>query len=140
MKNDILLTGNGLLVLGLLLATVAGIFLAYDAIHGAGARFQAEVASTQLRIFRGFRADSQASTRSLPSPPWTEDEKKALLAQEEKTYGPQETTLVERAGTIEDNYKGKVEVLAIRGVFMLVGAFALQLAGTVMVALETVHL
>jgi hypothetical protein len=140
MKNDILLTGNGLLLVGLLLATVAGILLAYDGIHGAGARFQAEVLITGLRSFRAFRADLQDSIRNLPSPPWTEEEKKDQLTQEEKTWGPQEKDLADRAGTIDDKYKSRVEVFALRGIYMLVGAFVLQLAGTVLVGLETVHL
>jgi hypothetical protein len=139
MKNDILLAGNGLLVLGLCLGLAAGIFLAYDALHGAGARFQAEVAATQLRNLRIFRAQLQQGYRNFTTP-WTEADKEALLAEEENQYGPQERALAEHAGSMEDKYKGKVEVFAIRGLLMLIGAFVLQLAGTAIVALESVRL
>jgi hypothetical protein len=134
MKIDIPLVGDILLLVGLGLATVGGVLLAYDAIHGAGARFQAQVAATQLKTLKTFRAGNREIFRNLKGS-YTEEEKQALLDDEEKRYGSEEDRLARIAGSIEDIYAGKVEVLAVRGIILLIAAFVFQFSGTLMVAL-----
>jgi hypothetical protein len=127
--------GDILLLVGLGLGLIAGILLAYDAIHGAGARFKAQVAATQLESYRAFRADLQKSIRRLGGS-YNDKDKQDLLAKEEKDHAPQEKILIELASSIPDDYEDKVVVIALRGIWLLIASFAFQLIGTLMDALR----
>ena len=124
-----------LILIGLGLGLIAGILLAYDAIHGAGARFRAQVAATQLETYKAFRADLQQSISSLGGS-YTAEDKQALLAKEENDHAPQERILTELSSSIPDNYEDKVVVIALRGIWLLIASFALQFIGTLMDALR----
>jgi hypothetical protein len=65
--GDVVWIGDTFLLVGLGLATRGGILLAYDGLHGAGARFQAQVTANALEGFKIFRAGQQASINELPA-------------------------------------------------------------------------
>jgi hypothetical protein len=124
-------TGDLLLLIGLGIGAVAGVLLAYDGLHGAGAQFKAEVAVNQLRLFKSHREWMQQSIRSLGGS-YTDEEKKALLAQEEEDNKQKEAELSERASTIDSRYRDKVVIITMNGLYLLIGAFLIQLVGTLM--------
>jgi hypothetical protein len=124
-------TGDLLLLIGLGIGAVAGILLAYDGLHGAGAQFKAEVAANQLKVFQSYRAWMQQSIRSLGGS-YTDEDRNALLAQEQKDNAQEEADLIERARTINPNYKDKVVTITMTGIYLLIGAFVIQFVGTLM--------
>jgi hypothetical protein len=117
-----------LLLVGLGLGTIAGVLLAYDALHGPGARFQAEVAKAQYENFKSYRADLQFIYRGNP-------DEKDLLAREKELNEPQETILSDRASSLLDNYENKAVTITLIGIYLLVAAFLIQFIGTLMDAL-----
>ena len=127
--------GDIFLIVGLALATLGALLLAYDAVYGAGARFRANNAAQQLAILRQTRTETKAILAGLGGS-WTEEEKQKQLDDEEQRWGPVERELQQKAGSILEQHENRVITLATTGIGLLVGAFALQLAGTVMVALD----
>lgn len=127
--------GDILLLVGLGLATLAGAMLAYDGIYGAGARFKTEVAATNYASFVRFRAEEREVLRNLQGS-YTDEDRQALLDDEEKRNAPQETRLKQLAESIPSKHSDRVVTLAANGVLLLILAFALQFVGTLMLALE----
>jgi hypothetical protein len=133
--GDVVWIGDIFLLVGLALATVGGILLAYDGLHGAGAQFQAQVSATKLENFLAFRAESQAFIRGLPEQ-YSKEKKEALLTEEKEKYEPQQQQLARNAGSIDSTYKDKVVGITLRGIRLLIAAFVLQFIGTLIIALE----
>ena len=126
--------GDILLLVGLALGTVAGVLLAYDAIYGAGAEFQHDMAANSLAILRRSRASNQHILRNLGGS-YTDEDRQRELDQEEAEWGPQEAELAAKVDAMPLKYRDKVSNLAVRGVFLLIASFVLQFIGTLLLAL-----
>lgn len=116
-----------LTLIGLSLATLGAILLAYDVVYGPGKRFQAGNLAKQLRNLRSTRRFVQGSIKA--SKGFTPQEIQKQLDEEEQKNGAAERELVEQNEKFLNNYELRVTMLGAYGVLLIVAGFVLQIVG-----------
>jgi hypothetical protein len=118
-------------LLGLSVATIGAVLLAYDVVYGAGKRFKAEALKTQLANLQKTRNYLQENIKGLPQPPWKRTEIDAQLAAENSKWDPEEQRLVHEVATFYPNYEDRVVTFGAYGVILIVLGFLFQIVGLI---------
>jgi hypothetical protein len=125
--------GDIMLVVGLFVATVGAVMLAYDPVFGSGARFRLRIVRRQLAIsikeLETLKQDYKSNPNMANDEYWQQD-----LAKQETKYLGQQDQLRMKIELL-DKHEDRTVTLAANGVILLIVGFLLQLGGTLWTSL-----
>lgn len=112
-------------LIGLGMDLVGAVALAYDLLLGPGSRFKAAYARGHVDQARSMLAARIESSEQLPSPPYTEAERRRLQEEEIPVFEERVASAAARLARLE-GHGGRAQLWGVVGALLLIVGFATQ--------------